>query len=89
MQTSKVAQVDRARVEHSPKQGTRNAVIDAITAPEQVAGDPNADVVDQITGRKAQRTNQGAKAEEPAAETGTPKKKKGGKASDPLDGMNL
>ena len=28
------------------------ALVDSVTKPEEVAGDPNADVVDKITGRK-------------------------------------
>lgn len=92
MQTSVYPQVEKSRAERSPKQVTRTSIIDSVTAPEQVKGDPNADIVDSIIGRKAQRTNQGGPVEpsEPAADGKTkPAKKKGGKAGDPLEGMNL
>jgi hypothetical protein len=88
-QTSIIAQLERGRQEHNPKQANRNAIIDAVTAPETVKGDPNADIVDEIVGRKTQRTNQGTAPDPaPAADSGKKKTNKKG-SSDPLDGMNL
>ncbi len=46
------AEVDKAREARSPKRPSGNALIDAVTRPDEVAGDKNADVVDEITGRK-------------------------------------
>jgi hypothetical protein len=74
-QTSVLARLEKSRGEHSPKQAHGNAVIDAVTAPAQVQGDPNADVVDEVLGRKGQRTNQGGPVESPSDDTA--KKKKG------------
>jgi hypothetical protein len=51
-QTSILASLDKARVEKTPKRGRGNAIIDAVTAPDTMKGDPNADVVDQIIGKK-------------------------------------
>jgi hypothetical protein len=51
-QTSVNTQVEKSRAEHSPKAGRGNAMIDAITAPEQVKGDPNEDVIDRVVGKK-------------------------------------
>jgi len=53
MQTSVLASLERGRLEHSPKTSNRNAIIDAVTAPEQVKGDANDDIVDRITGKKS------------------------------------
>ena len=44
-------EVDKARAEKEPKRANGNALIDAVTRPDDVAGDQNADVVDQITGK--------------------------------------
>jgi hypothetical protein len=51
-QTSVNNQVEKSRAEHSPKAGRGNAMIDAITAPETVKGDPNEDVIDRVVGTK-------------------------------------
>jgi hypothetical protein len=53
MQASVLAALERGRLEHSPKVSNRNAIIDAVTAPEQVKGDANDDIVDRITGKKS------------------------------------
>jgi hypothetical protein len=90
-QTSVIAQLERGRQEHNPKQANRNAIIDAVTAPETVKGDPNADIVDEIVGRKATRTNQG-NAPSPSNDN-TPandkKRKKKDNDKDPLGGVDL
>ncbi len=88
MQTSVLAQLDRERKEHAPAAARGNAIIDAVTAPETVKGDPNADIVDDIVGRKTMRTNQGNAP--PAAQEKKPSGKKNSNTSDdPLDGMKL
>jgi len=90
-QTSVIAQIERGRQEHNPKQSSRNAIIDAVTAPEQVKGDPNADIVDDIVGRKTQRTNQGGSAAPPDNNASDANKKKSKKKTgdDPLGDMQL
>ena len=55
------ADLDKSRSAREPKRNTGNALIDAVTRPDEVSGDKNADVVDQITGKNNQRTNQGGK----------------------------
>jgi hypothetical protein len=101
MQPSTVAQLQRTRDEKAPRKPNGNALIDAVTAPETAAGDKNADIVDEITGRRAPRTNQGAAkgggGQGAPAATSTPEggkdKKKGKKSApgeaDPLEGMKL
>lgn len=49
-QTSVNTNVEKMRADHSPRAGRGNAVIDAITTPETVKGDPNEDVVDRVVG---------------------------------------
>jgi hypothetical protein len=49
MQSSVFAQVEKSRAERAPQKAARNAVIDAVTSPEKVAGDTNEDIVDRIT----------------------------------------
>ena len=49
-QTSVNTTVEKMRADHSPRAGRGNAVIDAITTPETVKGDPNEDVVDRVVG---------------------------------------
>jgi hypothetical protein len=91
-QTSVFTQVERGRAEHNPKTANRSALIDAVTAPEQVKGDPNADIVDDIVGRKAQRTNQGGGggATTDTSPAGDAKKKKKKETSnDPLGDTNF
>jgi hypothetical protein len=51
-QTSVLGALNKSRAEHSPRAAKGNAVIDAVSKPERVQGDPNADIVDQITGKK-------------------------------------
>ncbi len=53
-QRSVVAQLAKAH-EHSGRQ-TGNALIDSVTTPDKVQGDPNSDIVDQITGTKSKGT---------------------------------
>jgi hypothetical protein len=49
-QPSVVAQLGKA---HDKSQGAgTNALIDSVTTPDRVQGDPNSDIVDQITGSK-------------------------------------
>ncbi|MBV8151142.1 MAG: hypothetical protein JOY59_06250, partial [Candidatus Eremiobacteraeota bacterium] len=55
-QRGTAAQVARARGERSPRQANGNALIDSVTSPEKVQGDPNSDIVDQITGKTAKGT---------------------------------
>ena len=74
-QASVLARLEKSRGEHNPKQAKGNAVIDAVTAPPQVQGDPNADIVDEVLGRKGMRTNQGA-APPPETPSEDAKKKK-------------
>ena len=45
------AELDKVREAKAPKRASGNALIDAVTKPDTVAGDKNADVVDQITGK--------------------------------------
>lgn len=53
MQTSVYPLVDQSRKEHAPQAVQKDRFIDAVTAPDpNAAADPNADVVDQITGRR-------------------------------------
>jgi hypothetical protein len=52
MQTSVYPLVDQSRKEHAPQAAQKDRFIDAVTAPDpNASADPNADVVDQITGR--------------------------------------
>jgi hypothetical protein len=51
-QTSANAQIEKSRAERGPRQGRGNAIIDAITAPENVKGDANEDIVDRVVGTK-------------------------------------
>lgn len=54
MQTSVYKQVEQTRAEVAPKQVQQDRFINAVTAPDPNAkADPNADIVDQITGRHA------------------------------------
>ena len=46
------AEIDRVRGERDPRKPQGNALIDSVTKPDEVSGDKNADVVDQITGKK-------------------------------------
>ncbi|MEO6952232.1 MAG: hypothetical protein ABI321_10485 [Polyangia bacterium] len=46
------ADIEKVREEKMPKRAKGNALIDAVTRPDSVAGDKNANVVDQITGHK-------------------------------------
>jgi hypothetical protein len=46
------ADLDKIKAERDPKRASGNALIDSVTKPDDVAGDRNADVVDQITGKK-------------------------------------
>jgi hypothetical protein len=52
------ADLDKARNAREPKRPNGNALIDAVTKPDEVAGDKNADVVDQIVGKKKQNPAQ-------------------------------
>ena len=53
MQTSVYPLVDQSRKEHAGPVVHKDGFIDAVTAPDpNAAADPNADVVDQITGRR-------------------------------------
>ena len=45
------AEIEKVREEKAPKRANGNALIDAVTKPDSVDGDKNADVVDQITGK--------------------------------------
>jgi hypothetical protein len=45
-------QVEASRTERNPSPRRGNAVIDAVTAPEKQATDPNESIVDSITGKK-------------------------------------
>ena len=44
-------QVEAGRTEHNTKPAHDNAIIDAVTQPEKSTADPNANIVDQITGK--------------------------------------
>ncbi len=76
-------QVERARGV-APKE-EKDGVIESVVTPQKVEGDPNADVIDEVVGRKAMRTNQGQKPEKEADK----KNHKKGKSNDPLEGLNL
>lgn len=84
-QTSVLAGLEAGRKEHRVAQGGHSAIIDAVTAPEQNKGDPNADIVDDILGHKTMRTNQGG-GDDPAAPAPQPQQKKKTKkqTDDPL-----
>ncbi len=60
-QTSVLARLEKSREGKGAKKQGASAVIDAVTTPDKVQGDANADIVDQVVGRKALRTNQGNK----------------------------
>ncbi len=53
--------LDKARAEKEPKRQSGNALIDAVTKPDDVAGDKNADVVDEILGKKNKSKQQNDK----------------------------
>jgi hypothetical protein len=82
MQTSVLASLSRAREDKTQKSGRGNALIDSVTSPEAIKGDPNADIVDQILGQQAS-----------GKPTSAPQKKKGSSSSstsdDPLAGSNF
>jgi hypothetical protein len=46
------AELDKVREEKMPKRATGNALIDSVTKPDEVSGDKNANVVDDILGKK-------------------------------------
>jgi hypothetical protein len=73
-QPSVVAQLERIRGAHP--RGNQNSIIDSVTAPEKTAGDPNADIADEITGTKSLRTNQGGSTTTTAAPAGDDNDKK-------------
>jgi hypothetical protein len=52
MQTSTLGPLASARGTKGQRTAQRNTMIDAITAPAQAPGDPNADIVDDILGKK-------------------------------------
>jgi hypothetical protein len=58
-QASQISAITKARADHpAPKLGASSTLIDAVTQPQQAQGDPNADVVDDVLGRKGtSRTN--------------------------------
>jgi hypothetical protein len=101
-QPSVVSQLERIRNEKNPKRPQANALIDSVTTPDQVQGDKNADIVDEITGRHGQRTNQGggghaatATSEPPRDRPDKSENKKKSKPktapgeADPLEGMKF
>lgn len=51
-QASQVASLEKSRVDKIQKQAKGNALIDAVTAPNDNKKDPNDDIVDQIVGKK-------------------------------------
>ena len=60
-QRSAVASIEKGRMEHPvARPASSAALVEAATAPSTVQGDANVDIVDEITGRSAERTNQGA-----------------------------
>jgi hypothetical protein len=58
-QPSTQAQLDKIHAEKNPHAGG-NALIDAVTKPDEVSGDKNADVVDQIMGKKKSTSGNGS-----------------------------
>jgi hypothetical protein len=51
-QRSVAAQLQKAHQEKMAQAKTSNALIDSVTTPDKIQGDPNSDIVDQITGTK-------------------------------------
>ncbi len=45
-------EIDKARAAKDPKKSNANALIDSVTTPDSVQGDKNADVVDEIVGKR-------------------------------------
>jgi hypothetical protein len=93
-QPSVVSQLQRVRDEKSPKRAKGNALVDAVTTPEAVAGDKNADIVDEITGNRGRRSSSTSSAAEPASPENKGKKSKKskqstGESNDPLEGMKF
>jgi hypothetical protein len=100
-QPSVVAQLQKARDAKAPKRPNGNALIDAVTAPAQVAGDKNADIVDEITGKRAKSSPPGSSSSASGSsgsassgstaaapkDNGKKKKKEAPGESDPLEGM--
>ncbi len=78
---SVMGDIEKARGENSPRQKGGNAVIEAVTKGDEKAGDANADIVDEITGRPTQHEAQ--PVEEPKHDKKGSKKKGAEAAKDP------
>ncbi len=94
MKKSAVAEIERSRLLHSPRERSAGALVDQVTQGEAVAGDSNANIVDEITGRVTQKSDEHA-APRPAPAGGRPAAPKPAKSStatpseDPLEGLKF
>ena len=55
MQRSVVPQVEKGRELHSPRVARGNALVDSVTGKDNVEGDRNANIVDEIVGRDVEQ----------------------------------